>query len=165
MPCCGALLWRLEGLGNQPFIHSVTVAFYPFDVGSYTLQTLLYSKLAGALVNVWSSEETRHLKAKMKSQFSRCCYILNCSRRSDCGYCAKRDEKEKQPCFRVFFFSFPALIFRTALHYLNAWNRLGVYWPNFFKFLFTCIYLHLLRITRKKTWTLYILEFQSSLKG
>ena len=104
MPCCGALLWRLEGLGNQPFIHSVTVAFYPFDVGSYTLQTLLYSKLAGALVNVWSSKETRHLKAKMKSQFSRCCCILNCSRRSDCGYCAKRGEKEKQPCFRVFFF-------------------------------------------------------------
>ena len=69
MPCCGALLWCLEGRVSQPFIHFPTIAFYPFDVGSYTLQTLLYGQLAGALVNVWSSEETRHLKAKMKSQF------------------------------------------------------------------------------------------------
>lgn len=76
MTCCGALLWCLEGrVSQQPFVHFVTIVFYPFDVRSYTLQTLLYGQLAGALVNVWSSEETRHLKAKMTSQFKVLLYI------------------------------------------------------------------------------------------
>ena len=75
MHCCGALLWCLEGRVCQPFVHFATIVFYPFDVGSYTLQTLLYSQLAGALVHVWSSEETQYLKAKMKSQFKTLLYI------------------------------------------------------------------------------------------
>ena len=51
---------------------------------------------------------------------------LACSRRSDSGARAKTKASERSPL--VFFPLFRSLYFSLALHYLNAWNRLG--WPG-----------------------------------
>lgn len=151
MPCCGALLWCLEGRVSQPFINSATIAFYPFDVGSYTLQTLLYSQLAGALVNVWSSEETRHLKAKMKSQFKalqniRLLHVFRL-------WILRAEMWEGKTAtgwlwgYPHHFFPFPQTSYHTPLY--ERLEQARDILAQLFQVLFACIYLHLLRIMRK----------------